>query len=200
MNTTKFTREQIEKAMNELGHEYFTNGDYNINIIGIRNSIPGKSVTNIFDDWITISFKVNDIWHYYEYLATTDPGRKAMLEFKNPYGVAILAPGQYKGSHMIRRHKNLYEALGQKDNVKVFRDRNKDMVYDYHTPAFGVYGINIHRSNPNTESTYVENWSEGCQVFKRVGDFNKFMNMCRKAKELWGNSFTYTLIESKDIK
>ncbi|MAH43130.1 hypothetical protein CL614_05425, partial [archaeon] len=61
------------------------------------------------------------------------------------------------------------------------------------------YGINIHRSNPYTESYYVDKWSAGCQVFKKIADFNTFMEICRKAKDIWGNSFTYTLIESKDI-
>ena len=63
----------------------------------------------------------------------------------------------------------------------------------------GLFGINIHRSNPKTESTYVENWSEGCQVFKRAKDFKEFMDILHKAKDIHGNSFTYTLIESKDI-
>ena len=30
-------------------------------------------------------------------------------------------------------------------------------------------------------------------------DFAVFMKICRQARDLWGNSFTYTLIESKDI-
>ena len=50
------------------------------------------------------------------------------------------------------------------------------------------------------DSTYVENWSEGCQVFKKSADFEAFMKICRKSKDLHGNSFTYTLIESTDIK
>ena len=63
----------------------------------------------------------------------------------------------------------------------------------------GLFGINGHRSNPKTESAYVENWSEGCQVFKRVKDFNEFMELCEKARAIHGNSFTYTLLESKDL-
>ena len=59
--------------------------------------------------------------------------------------------------------------------------------------------INGHRSNPTTESAYVENWSEGCQVFKRVKDFNEFMGLINKAKAIHGNQFTYTLIESNDL-
>jgi hypothetical protein len=64
----------------------------------------------------------------------------------------------------------------------------------------GMFGINIHRSNPTTESQFVENWSEGCQVFKRVKDFNEFMAICKKASAIHGNKFSYTLLESADIK
>jgi hypothetical protein len=97
-------------------------------------------------------------------------------------------------------HRGKYEALGQNAAVKVWRDKNKDMTFDEVTIQEGVFGINIHRSNPTTESAYVENWSEGCQVFKRVKDFNEFMAICRRSRDIHGNSFTYTLIESSDIK
>ena len=61
----------------------------------------------------------------------------------------------------------------------------------------GMFGINIHKAG--TVSSFVENWSEGCQVFKRVKDFNEFMAIVNKAKDIHGNHFTYTLIESNDI-
>jgi hypothetical protein len=48
-------------------------------------------------------------------------------------------------------------------------------------------------------SNFVENWSEGCQVFKRTKDFLDFMKIINKAKDFHGNHFTYTLLESKDI-
>ena len=60
-----------------------------------------------------------------------------------------------------------------------------------------MYGINIHKSGQ--DSTWVENWSAGCQVFKRVKDFDAFMKICKKAKTIHGNKFTYTLLESKDF-
>lgn len=133
-------------------------------------------------------------------MATTDPGTKSVMEFKNPIGVARLIPGQYRGSHIIRLHNGKYEALGQQKPMKVWRDKNKDMTFDEIIVDEGVFGINIHRSNPKTESEYVENWSEGCQVFKKVKDFNQFMEICRKASIIHGNSFSYTLLNSNDIR
>ena len=57
------TRELIQKTMEAKKYAYFENGDYNVNIIGIRNGSTGKRVTNRFDDWITISYKVKGEWN-----------------------------------------------------------------------------------------------------------------------------------------
>jgi hypothetical protein len=193
-----FTREQIEKAVEAKGYKYFENGDYNVNIIGIRNSLPGKKVTNVFDDWLSISFKVNEVWQFYIWNATTDPGKAPMVAGNKIGGIARVVPGQYNGSHMIRLHQGKYEALGQKGNIKVYRDNDRDMEYDTDVITEGSnYGINIHKAG--LDSTWVERWSEGCQVFKRVKDFDVFMRICKQAAKIHGNSFTYTLIESKDI-
>ena len=72
------------------------------------------------------------------------------------------------------------------------------MTYDESKIQEGIFGINIHKAG--ADSTYVENWSEGCQVFKRVKDFDEFMKICKKSAKIHGNSFSYTLIESSDIK
>jgi hypothetical protein len=60
-----------------------------------------------------------------------------------------------------------------------------------------MFGINIHKAGK--DSTWVENWSEGCSVFKRSLDFDAFMKIVQQARKIWGNKFTYTLIESTDI-
>ena len=193
-----FTREQVESAVKAKGYKYFENGDYNVNIIGIRNSAPGNKVTNLFDDWLTLSYKEGGVWQFYIWNATTDPGKAPMVAGNRIGGIARVVPGQYPGSHMVRLHQGKYEALGQKANIKVYRDNDRDTEYDTDTITEGVYGINIHKAGQ--DSTWVERWSEGCQVFKRVKDFDVFMKICKKASKIHGNSFTYTLIESKDIK
>jgi hypothetical protein len=194
-----YTREKIEKAVKEKGYAWFEGAkDYDVNIVGVRNSSTGQKVTNAFDDVITVSFKINGVWQYKEWANTTDPGKKGVLEYHNTAGVARLVEGQYRGSHTIRLHQGKYEALGQAKNVKVYRDANKDLNYDEAKIQEGVFGINIHKAG--ADSTYVENWSEGCQVFKKSADFEEFMKICRKARDIHGNSFTYTLIESSDIK
>jgi hypothetical protein len=194
----KYTKDQIEKAVKAKGYAWFEGAkDFDLNIVGVRNSATGNKVTNAFDDVITVSFKENGNWAYKEWANTTDPGTKGVKEFHNAAGVARLVEGQYRGSHAIGLHQGKYEALRQVKPVKVYRDANRDMTYDETKIQEGIFGINIHKAG--VDSTFVENWSEGCQVFKRAADFEEFMTICRKAAKIHGASFTYTLIESKDI-
>jgi hypothetical protein len=195
-----YTREQIEKAVKGKGYAWFEGTkDYDLNIVGVRNSATGNKVTNLFDDKITVSYKLNGEWQFHVWNATTDPGKKGVMEYHNAAGVARLVEGQYRGSHSIGLHQGKYKALKQAKPVKVYRDPNRDMTYDETKIAEGIFGINIHRSSATGTSTYVENWSEGCQVFSTVTDFDKFMALCEKASVIHGNSFTYTLIESVDL-
>jgi len=195
-----YTREQIEKAVKSKGYVWFedqANKGFDVNIVGVRNSSTGQNVTNLFDDTLTISYKENGQWKFHQWSATTDPGKKGVMEYHNSAGVARLVEGQYRGSHGIGLHQGKYEALKQAKPVKVYRDANRDLTYNEDRIQEGVFGINIHKAG--ADSTYVENWSEGCQVFKKAADFEAFMSIVRKSRDIHGNSFTYTLIESSDI-
>jgi len=199
-----YTREQIEQAVKAKGYKWFENGDYNVNIVGVRNSKTNNEITNKFDDCITLSYKIDGEWNFHCYECTTDPGRYWAENIMRESGVAILKPNQYRGSHKIRLHRGQYEALGQNGPVQVYRDNNKDKVYDLIEEKVeeGLFGINIHRATKweGKKSSQVDKWSAGCQVIAANDDWEEFMSICRKARDTWGNSFTYTLIESKDIK
>ena len=111
----KYSREQIEEVLNNKGYKYFTSKGYDVNIIGIRNSDTHGKVTNKFDDILTLSYRdLNGNWIYNEYKATTDPGSHWERNLLNKDGVAILKPGQYRGSHQLGLHQGKYEALRQK--------------------------------------------------------------------------------------
>ena len=198
-----YTREQIKQAVECNGYKWFEKGDYNLNIVGVRNSDTFGKVTNRFDDKITVSYNKNGLPKYFEFDATTDPGSHWEKNLLNKKGVAILVPGQYRGSHTIGLHQGKYKALKQQKPLKVYRDKNKDGVYDMLEENIneGIYGINIHRatSRENGKSIQVDKWSAGCQVIAANRDFKTFMKIIDKAASIYGNSFTYTLIESKDI-
>ena len=199
-----YTREQIESAVKAKGYVWFedsSNKGFDVNIVGIRNNAPSVAdkVTNVFDDFLTISYKENGVWKFFIWNATTDPGKKGVQQFHNKKGVARLIPNQYRRVWSIAKHQGKYDALCQRNgNVKVWRDANKDLIFEEKVVDEGIFGINIHKAGLN--STWVENWSEGCQVFKRVKDFDVFMSICKKASKIHGNKFSYTLIESTDIK
>jgi peptidoglycan hydrolase-like protein with peptidoglycan-binding domain len=195
-SSVKYEKNKIENAVKSKGYKWFEGNDV-LNIVGIRNSDVGSKVTNLFDDKITVSYQSNGEWIYKEWDATTDPGTKGVKEFKNVNGVARLVEGQYINSHSIGLHQGKYEALRQTSKVKVYRDKNRDMIYDTDVIQEGIFGINIHKAGTN--STFVENWSEGCQVFKKSADFEEFMNIVRLSAKAGNKNFTYTLIESKDI-
>jgi hypothetical protein len=196
----ELSREIIEKAVKSLNYDWFENGDFNVNIVGVRNSSTKDKVTNAFDDFITISYKENGEWKFYKFKATTEAGMAYMKSPMNKNGTAILIPNQYKGSHAVGLHQGQYKALRQVGKLKIWRDSDKDSQYDYVnvTDSFND-GINIHRANKNGESIYVEKWSAGCQVIASSKDFETFMKVIEKSASLYGNKFTYTLITSNDL-
>ena len=196
-----FTRQQVEAAVKAKGYAWFeSQKDYDVNIVGIRNSATGARLTNRFDDWMTLSYKVNGVWQYHIWTCTTDPGvTYTVQKLLSPKGVARLVPGQYRGSHQVGLHQGKYTALVQRLPLLVYRDANKDLTYDTSKMEEGMFGINIHRSSPSGVSTQVDGWSAGCQVFASINDFSKFMNIIDKSRQAFSNKFTYTLIESKDI-
>jgi hypothetical protein len=200
----KPTRQQIETAVKTKGYKWFENGDYNLNIVGVRNGETGNEVTNKFDDFVTLSYKVNEEWNYHCFDATTDPGKHWVENIMREEGVAILKENQYRGSHKIGLHQGKYEALRQQKPVQVYRDNDLDGNYDLLEENIqeGIFGINIHRATKweGKKSTQIDKWSAGCQVIAANDDFRLFMEVCNKAKDTWSNSFTYTLINTNDLE
>jgi len=197
------SREQIEYTLKSKGYKWFDSGEYNVNIVGIRNSSTGDKVTNQFDDCMTISYMENGLWNYNCFNCTTDPGRYYMEDPLSSAGCAILKPGQYRGAYQIGLHNNEYEALVQVKPVLVYRDNNRDDEYNLNESSVqsGLFGINIHRATsiPGNTSTQVDKWSAGCQVIASYDAFQIFMAICNASRYVWGNSFTYTLIDSDDL-
>tara|TARA_R110002126_G_scaffold67609_6_gene171169 strand:+ start:131 stop:739 length:609 start_codon:yes stop_codon:yes gene_type:complete len=197
------TIQQIESTLKAKGYKWFENGNYNLNIVGIRNSETLNEVTNKFDDCITLSYKVEGDWKFHCFDCTTDPGTHWVENVMNDKGVAILKPGQYRSSHKLRLHGGKYLALGQQKPLTVYRDNNRDDKYDLDESKTdtGIFGINIHRATKyeGKKSTNIDKWSAGCQVIASNDDWHEFLDICQQAREVWSNNFTYTLIESDDL-
>jgi len=195
----------IEMSILNLDYKWYSTANkekpYNLNIVGIRSN-NGNKVTNLFDDYIIVEY-LDGRGHINRkiYEITTEPGKYYMDHPMANKGAAILKPGQYKSCWQIGRHKGLYEALVQVKPITVYRDNNRDDIYDLDPEMIdeGMFGINIHRSNPNRRSIYNDKWSAGCQVFANYKEFDEFMNLCRRQMAIYGNSFTYTLINEEDL-
>ena len=198
----KVLADQYNRVLSEKGFKFFENGDYNLNIIGVRNNSGDASR---FDDFINVFYKVNGAWVCDSYPVTTEPGPsilKRPLKSVAHKGTAILVPGQYTSTYKIDWHGNRdrgHMALCQRGGQdSVWRDNNRDSKPDYHGPEdVGWYGINIHKHRGSDARVNTGGVSAGCQVFQSSRDFAEFMETCDEAKDKWGNSFTYTLLEEK---
>ena len=191
----------FKKLFEKKGYVYFEKGNYNMNIIGVRSNQNNK-VTNKYDDCLVLIYNTETGWKRQIYSVTTEPGLSIMKAPSNAKGTAILAPGQYRGTYKIDKHNGKYDALCQRNKVvKVYRDNNRNEIYDYKPENIdtGMFGINIHRSNEFWTRDTVDGYSAGCQVFNDPKEFNSFMTLVKKSAAIFGNCFTYTLINEEDI-
>lgn len=193
----------FEKLFQKMGYVFSTNGDYNVNIIGVRNLLGDNIQRDTFNDALILIFKENGKWVKKIWDATTDPSLKLLKAPSNAKGTAILVPGQYKSTYKVDIHNGKYQAVCQRlGNVKVYRDKNRDnkLDMDPSTIQTGMFGINIHRASATSINETIGGYSAGCQVFKSYKDFNEFMKYVNIAKGKYGNSFTYTLITTNNLK
>jgi len=189
---------KIQHFFRNKKYSFFVRGNYNLNIVGIRSA---ARYAGEFDDLLVVMHREQGRWVEYTYPITTDPGVYWLHNPSRVDGTAILVPGQYRGVYAIDKHRGRYDALCQRHGaVRVYRDDNRDSIIDMlpDTTQEGWYGINIHKSG--LDSVDVGKWSAGCQVFKRSSDFNEFMTLCQKSAAIYGNRFTYTLINFKNLE
>jgi hypothetical protein len=197
MNLPRNNIRKLITALKGKGYVIYTK-PYELNIVGRRspNTIPNK-----FDDTLFVFWKDDDDnWEGKKYNITTDPATYFLLNPLSTLGSAILKEGQWKDAYGIGMHRNSYEAVVQKKPVTVYRDYNRDAILDWNNgrEQTGLFGINIHKAGVNTQD--IGKYSAGCQVFQDVSDFEEFMNLARKQKQLYGNTFTYTLIDERAYK
>jgi peptidoglycan hydrolase-like protein with peptidoglycan-binding domain len=183
-------------VLEEKGYEVYTDGQ--INTIGVRSS---NTIANSFDDEMHLVWVKNGLWQHKKYRITTDPGTYC-LEHPEVYGraagTAIMVPGSYR-AYKWDMHRGKYETLCQRASpIRVWRDGNRDNILSFgHDDDPGIegwYGVNLHHAGAN--STRVDKWSAGCQVFARIADWEEAVKIW-KASE--AEVFTYTLITEDDL-
>jgi hypothetical protein len=193
--------QDIIDEMQRLGFNVDTRPNA-LNVVGIRDAsvaVPENYSDNIayfwFDDNGDLQGKIAE--------ATTTP---SVQYLKNPIagssgGTAIMKQGQYKNAYQIGIHRSKYEALVQTGGpVTVIRDSDRNSILNYFgNVTTGYYGINIHRSTASYASQdLIGPDSAGCQVFRWRDDFNDMMAKAKRSRDLYGNKFTYTLIDQRE--
>ncbi len=187
---------QLLAALMGRGYRVFTR-PFELNVIGIRSR---NAAPNTFNDRLVVLYKDGGgNWQLQQFAATTDPGSFWLKNPLSPQGTAILKEGQYLRSHILGLHRSKYMALVQRGPVTVIRDVKRDGTLDFSgREDTGVFGINIHRALQEGTTRYIDKFSAGCQVLANANDFNTLMSLCQKHQELYGNSFSYTLLHETD--
>ena len=190
----------ILEVMEEKNYRIFSNEakGYNLNLVGVRTP---EIEANEFDDFICVFYRSNSNWMYSAFRATTDPGAYWLKNPMNEMGTAIVKEGQYKSLWKKGKHRGKYDALVQSKSVTVVRDADRDAIVDLEsgTEETGIFGINLHRASEHDESPDVNRWSAGCQVLACPLQFDYLMALVDKSAERYGDSFSYTLINSNDF-
>ena len=199
------TPDLIIQAYQKKGYHLFEDGDYNLNVGGIRYF----DNLDYFTDIRFVLYKVSGEWKLSQCPCTTKPGLFALKHPENSEGCSTLKEGQYQSMWEVGFHKGIQEpshrALVQKGTpLPVYRDIEQDGIIRYdelHLKDDG-YGINLHGTYnypANVSPPNVYNWSEACQVIARQEDQMAFMDLCDQASKIYGNSFGYTLFSINDF-
>jgi len=183
--------------MQSLGHKVFLKGAYNLNVFGIRSK---NRKSNKFDDLLGCAYRESEdgplVVRFWE--ATTDPGTYWLENPMRVEGCAIYKCGQYRGVYEVGMHRGKYKALVQTGaKIEVYRDDDLDSVLEMKEESVmsGYFGCNIHKAG--SDSSQVNKWSAGCQVFARSKDFDELMGLVEKQLEhhpTW-TKVTYTLMD-----
>ncbi len=190
---------KVRSVFAEKDYAFF-DGDkaLNLNLVGVRS--PARE-SNRFDDHMLAIYRNEALeWVVDYYEITTDPGNRFLTRPINVDGAAILCPGQYRSTWKIGKHRGEYDALCQLGgSVKVWRDDNKDTVLDLDVSTqTGWFGINVHKRRSTADT--VDSSSAGCQVFEHTSEYNEFMDTVKASRSVFGNSFTYTLLDEGDFQ
>ena len=184
--------QDIINRFKKHGYKLFTNGDYNLNIFGIRSK---SRRAGFFDDKIGCLWKENGIMQCFIANGTVDCGEVYMRKPMHPDGAAFMVEGQYLGLWELGIFHNT-PALIQAKPVKYYRDNDKDDIIelDPDTITEGNIGLFMHSHfQAGDEAKLIFNSSAGCQVFAKNKDFNYLIGLCHQALARYGNGFSYTL-------
>tara|TARA_R110002096_G_scaffold101944_1_gene225454 strand:- start:6829 stop:7443 length:615 start_codon:yes stop_codon:yes gene_type:complete len=181
------------QAVRDLDYTVFEYGTYDLNIIGVRKEVRD----DVFCDDLYVAYLYDSMWRIEFFECTTVPTVRYLLSPVNSKGAAVLVPGQYSQCYRVGKHRGR-DALVQVGPVYVARDDDRDPTAEIDGKHIeeGKFGINLHDWKGGEKSA-----SAGCQVLRDAEAMERILNLCQSQIELHGwHSFTYTLIEEKDLR
>lgn len=215
---------QILDAMQKKGYKILTR-PYEMNIVGIRRQYEGQKYSNSFRDDLYLIYKIDtsESWKIHKFKISTMPGFYYGYEDGNNFkmdrssrskinvkqskmmlsrgtspnnGMGILMEAQYLNSYAIGEHCGApaMKTLGEQ---MFYRDNSSGDIIKYTGRGKGYAGMFIHRGYPGGSN--VNTWSEGCMVFAKSNELNKFFSTCEIHKKKYGNKFHYTLMLERDL-
>ena len=98
------TRPHILDIVEAAGFRVFENGDYNLNIIGVRTPL-GAAVPNKFDDVMHLVYKEHGQWKHHKYKITTEPGKYWLLNGRKKGTAVLCSPQQVRGGWQIGKRQ-----------------------------------------------------------------------------------------------
>lgn len=214
--TTTRTLEQVRAVMLAKGYRFFEKGDYNLNLIAVREN---DVFENTFSDTLYIAHKVNGIWTMPTLPFTTLAGTLGRGGEKNPLtgaqtgtgvdGTAIVLEGQYpQGLKYITGGLRypFTQFLQQNRPFNYLRDNDRDGLISRNSAVrqTGNFFTHWHAMSPlgvpSRQVNYVHSaWSQGCMGNDAIAWFGGVMPVVRRAVKLWGTVFTKTLLHANDF-
>lgn len=200
-----YTVDKIIATMNKKGYRHFTD-PWVLNIVGIRSKTKqqGTAATDKFIDYIIMWYYDNNNKRIdAKSIITTTPARSYYVGTASGNFNQML-PNQYKDAYIIGLHQGKYQALKLSKNVNISRPTAGKGTYDYSKTSSENPGDNIHKALADTPTIScnkgTKGWSAGCQVFKKVSDFEWMMSAARQQTNNTNRkTFDYTLIKEEEI-
>ena len=202
------TYQDIKNSAVKNNYKFFSSGDFNLNFWWIRND---EHASNHFTDDLVIAYKENGIEKTLEIKCTTKPGLKGSLY--NPVtvegitGTAVIMPGQYSGAwQFIDSYTEFsqYPFFRQIRGINYWRDGDKDNEIDEVNEQLNkLFGTQWHRMSNVGDKRQVADyeintWSLGC-IGSIISEWDKVIALTRKCVAIYGNVFTGTIINRKDL-
>jgi hypothetical protein len=199
--------DQVRMAVLKKNYTFFEDGDYNLNFIWERTN---DTITNYFTDRLHVLYYENSIPKIITIRATTKPGYNNAIDSPVTYegvtGTAIIVPGQYKSAWKFtegdpaRKYPFNYPYFEQIKGINYWRDYNKDKIIDeVQEQNNRNFRTHWHAMSPKGVFGHpVNNWSLGCMGAEEP-EWVKIIEITRKARDLWGDVFTGTIIEKGDL-